>query len=77
MRELTGKELQCVSGGDWSVELNAVVVKVTVEGEEDVQDMTAAVATVASGAYWSARDAMADFYEWAAQGWAYSARCGM
>ena len=77
MRELTVNELPCISGGDWSVELHGGVIDVTISGDEDVQDMAAAVSTVASGAYWGARDAMADFYEWAARGWEFSARCGM
>ena len=76
MRELRLLEMEQVSGGDWTVELNGGVVKVIVSGEESIQDMAAAGASLASDAYWGARDAVADFYEWAANGWNYSMACG-
>ncbi|MGV3590718.1 MAG: hypothetical protein ACO1PZ_03445 [Gammaproteobacteria bacterium] len=75
MRELYSNELQDVAGADWSVELNGGLVKVVFSGDEDVQDIGSAVATIASDAYWGARDTMADFYEWAANGWNYSMAC--
>lgn len=76
MRELNGMELNCVSGGNWELELNGGVISVTLSGDESVQDMAAAVANVASSTYWAARDATADLFEWMAIGWEYSARCG-
>lgn len=68
MRELTETELPCVSGGDWSVELHGGFIDVTITGDEDVQDMAAAVTSVASDAYWAARDLMADYYQ-ATEAW--------
>jgi methenyltetrahydromethanopterin cyclohydrolase len=75
MRELHGMELHCVSGGDWKVEFHGGVVDVTLEGDEDVQDMAGAVASIASSAYGAAVEATTDMFEWIANGWNYSAAC--
>jgi hypothetical protein len=63
MRELISKELDCVSGGDWAFEVDFGVVRWLVEGDESIQDIASGAADVASDAYWTARDSMADFYE--------------
>lgn len=78
MRELNSTELQCVSGGDsgWELEINSGPVKFTLKGDESVQDMVGAVATIGASAYGAAVDATADLFEWLAAGWAYSAACG-
>lgn len=75
MRTLNGTEVGVVAGGDWSVTFKSLGVEATVSGEESVQEIAAAAATVVSDAYWGSRDAMADFYEWAAAGWNYSMAC--
>jgi hypothetical protein len=74
MRNLNSRELECVSGGDWSIGFDAGVVEGEISGEETIQDIAASVANGASDAYWYARDAMADFYEAIAN--YYASVCG-
>ena len=74
MRNLAEQELNAVSGGDWELELDLRVFKAKLSGDEDVQDMAGAVATIASGAYGVAVEATTDMFEWIANGWNYSAR---
>jgi hypothetical protein len=76
MRILNSKELECVSGGDWHIGFDFGVVDGWAEGDESPQEILQGAGNVISDAYWTARDATADLYEWIASGWAYSASCG-
>ncbi len=75
MRELDYKEAELVSGGAWEFEADFGITKIVFKGDESVQDMASAVATVASGAYGAAVAATTDLFEWMANGWNYSAAC--
>lgn len=75
MRQLNTSELQCVAGAEWEVQVSLPGVEVTISGPESAQEIFSAGSAVVSDAYWGARDAMADFYEWAANGWNYSMAC--
>lgn len=75
MRTLNLMELERVSGGEWEFEVDLGVTKFVVKGDESVQDMAAAAMDAMAPTYWAARDAMADFYEWVANGWNYSMAC--
>jgi hypothetical protein len=76
MRNLDEQELEVVSGGDWELSFDLKVVGGKISGDEDVQDMAAAVAEIASSAYATAVDATADMFEWIANGWNFAASCG-
>ncbi len=76
MRTLQEMELGLVSGGGWKVGVDAGVIDLEISGDESVQDMVGAVASIGASAYGAAVDATADLFEWLAAGWAYSAACG-
>jgi len=76
MRTLNGTELEHVSGGDWELGFDIKIIHGEVSGDESIQEIAAAASGAISGAYWDARDAMADFYEWAAAGWNFAMGCG-
>jgi hypothetical protein len=62
MRTLVEKEIASVSGGDWSLGFDFGIIDGKISGKETIQDMASGVASAASGAYWGARDAFADFW---------------
>jgi hypothetical protein len=76
MRALNCTELDVVSGGDWTIEVDFGIVRGVLEGSESIQDIASGIGNAISDAYWTARDETADLYEWMANGWAYSARFG-
>jgi hypothetical protein len=76
MRELDSRELAQVSGGEWEGELDFGVARIKVSGPETIQEIANSAVGAVSDAYWGARDAVADAFEWMAIGWEYSARCG-
>lgn len=55
MRKLDEAELNVVSGGAWSFSVEFAGVSIEFSGEETIQD-------IVGGAYWGARDAMADMF---------------
>lgn len=75
MRTLNCGELEFVSGGDWSFEVDLGVTKWIVSGDETLQDMVGSAADAVSGAYGGAVDAMADFFTWWDPAGYYSSGC--
>lgn len=76
MRNLNTNEVESVSGGDWRFAFDFQVVEGEISGDESIQEIAAAASNYATGAYWAARDAMADFYERVANSVAYDLGCG-
>lgn len=76
MRTLDRNEIALVSGGEWEFEVDLGVTRFLASGPESVQEIAAGIGDIFSDAYWTGRDATADFYSWIASGWAYSASCG-
>ncbi len=68
MRTLNSMELENVSGGDWSWEVDLGITKFIVSGEESVQE-------IVGGAYGGAVDAMANFFTWWDPAGYYSSGC--
>jgi hypothetical protein len=58
------------------IEIDLGVFRGVLEGDESAQDIASGIGGIFSDAYWTARDATADFYASIADGWNFAAGCG-
>jgi hypothetical protein len=75
MRTLNFKELEYVSGGDWSLGFDLGVIDGTLSGTETVQEIAGSIANGVSVAYGGAVGAMANFFTWWDPAGYYSSGC--